>query len=558
MFQMLSRPSRNDDANAKLEAIRQSTAMIEFSPDGTILDANANFLTALGYRLEEVVGQHHSMFVEAGYRQSAEYKKFWAELARGKFEARVYKRLKKDGSEIWIQASYNPMLDDNGQAYKVVKLATDITAQMLSDADKAGQVDAISKAQAVIEFELDGTIVKANDNFLSALGYTLGEIKGQHHRMFVEPEYAASSDYKKFWDDLKQGHHQADQFCRRTKSGDDIWIQASYNPILDMNGRPFKVVKFATDITEQLKHNAEVQGQLDAINKAQAVIEFELDGTIINANENFLQTLGYSLNEIVGTHHRQFVESDYAASGEYATFWAELAAGNFQSGEYKRIGKGGREIYIQASYNPIFDAKGRPYKVVKFASDITEQVRARMRNERVRDQMESVAAGAEELNVSVKEIAEGMNKSRDASDTAVDNVTAADESTQSLNQAAESMGGIVELIQEITEQINLLALNATIESARAGDAGRGFSVVANEVKNLATQAKGATDQIQNEIDNVRTVASGVVENLDGIRRSINNVQEYVTASSSAVEQQAMVSTEMSHQMQRAAAEAAQL
>lgn len=558
MLQMLNRASRTDDMAAKIEAIRKSAAMIEFTPDGIILDANENFLSALGYRLDEIAGQHHSMFVEKSYVNSSEYKKFWHGLAAGNHDAKVYKRIRKDGSEIWIQASYNPMLDKNGAVYKVVKLATDITAQMLEDTDKSGQIDAISKAQAVIEFELDGTIINANQNFLSALGYTLSEVKGQHHRKFVDPEYAGSREYAKFWEDLRQGQFQSDQFCRIKKNGEEIWIQASYNPILDMNGKPFKVVKFATDITEQVARNADVEGQLDAINKAQAVIEFELDGTIIKANDNFLQTLGYSLKEVVGRHHRLFVEADYAAGNEYAMFWADLAKGNFQSAEYKRIAKGGREIYIQASYNPIFDVKGRAYKVVKFATDVTDQVRMRMRGEHVRTQMESVAAGAEELNVSVKEIADGMAKSRDASNTAVDNVTAADETTQSLNQAAESMGGIVELIQQITEQINLLALNATIESARAGDAGRGFAVVANEVKNLATQAKSATDQISDEIDNVRTVAGGVVENLETIRGSIENVQEYVTASSSAVEQQATVSAEMSEQMQQAAAEAAQL
>lgn len=535
-----------------------SAAVIEFTTDGIILDANENFLAALGYDLHEIVGQHHSLFVEADYGRSAEYTKFWRGLASGQHDARVYKRIRKDGSEIWIQASYNPVLDKNGQAYKVVKLATDITEQMLEDAHKAGQVDAISKSQAVIEFELDGTIVTANDNFLSALGYTLSEIKGQHHRMFVDPEYAAGGEYSGFWENLRQGEYQAGQYCRVKKSGEEIWIQASYNPIFDMNGKPFRIVKFATDISQQVEHNADLSGQIEAIGKAQAVIEFQLDGTIITANQNFLQTTGYQLSEVVGQHHRMFVEAEHASSDEYASFWHNLSQGNFQAAEYKRVGKGGKEIYIQASYNPILDAKGRPYKIVKFATDVTQQVRARVQNEHVRTQMEGVAAGAEELNVSVREVSDGMNKSRDAADQAVRNVAAADETTQSLNHAAESMGGIVGLIQEITEQINLLALNATIESARAGEAGRGFAVVANEVKNLASQAKNATDQIGGEIDNVRSVATDVVERLDSIRGAIENVQGHVTASSSAVAEQATVSAEMSQQMQRAAAEAAQL
>ena len=558
MLQILNRTSVQDDLQAKVDAISASQAMIEFTPDGIILDANDNFLSAVGYERHEIVGFHHSMFVEKNLAQSDEYQAFWRSLAAGKHDARVYKRIRKDGSEIWIQASYNPMKDRHGHTYKVVKIATDITDQMLRDAEKAGQIEAISRSQAVIEFELDGTIVTANQNFLDALGYSLPEIQGQHHRMFVDAEYGESADYSAFWDTLRNGEFQSGEYCRLTKSGQEIWIQATYNPIFDMNGRPFRVVKFATDITARKERNADLEGQLLAINKAQAVIEFELDGTIISANENFTGAVGYSLDEIRGRHHRMFVEVGFAESEEYQNFWASLARGEYQAAEYKRIAKGGREIWIQASYNPIFDAKGRPYKVVKFATDVTEQVRARLRNERVRERMESVAAGAEELNASVKEIAEGMTKSRVTADQAVEAVSAADDTTQSLNRAAEQMGGIVELIQQITEQINLLALNATIESARAGEAGRGFAVVANEVKNLANQAKNATEQITGEIENVRQVAGGVVENLATIRASIGAVQEYVTSSSAAVEEQTAVSSEMSQQMQDAAAEAAQL
>ncbi|MFC3050822.1 methyl-accepting chemotaxis protein [Kordiimonas pumila] len=237
--------------------------------------------------------------------------------------------------------------------------------------DVEGQVAAIKRSQAVIEFSMDGTILTANDNFLNTLGYTLSEIQGKHHRIFAEPEFAASAEYRALWDKLNRGEFEAQEYKRLGKGGREVWIQASYNPIFDAEGKPFKVVKYAVDVTEQKMLNADYAGQIEAINAAQAVIEFKMDGTILHANENFLKTMGYSLEEVVGKHHRIFAEPEFAASPEYHAFWDKLNRGEFESKEYKRLGKGGREVWIQASYNPIKDMNGKPFKVVKFATDIT-------------------------------------------------------------------------------------------------------------------------------------------------------------------------------------------
>jgi len=316
------------------------------------------------------------------------------------------------------------------------------------------------------------------------------------------------------------------------------------------------VVKFATDVTEQELRTADLAGQIAAISKAQAVIEFNMDGTIIGANENFLKTLGYSLTEIKGRHHSMFVETAERDGAAYREFWASLNRGEYQAAEYKRVGKGGKEVWILASYNPILDLNGKPFKVVKYATDTTAQVLTRMGNERVRAMMETVAAGAEELNASVREISEAMTKSRGTAVSAVGEVEAADAQAQRLNDAAQSMSGIVELIGNITGQINLLALNATIESARAGEAGRGFAVVASEVKNLANQAKQATDKIGQEIENLNGISRDVVGALNKIKQAIQSVAEYVTTTAAAVEEQSTVTAEMSSNMQRAASEAA--
>nr|WP_262695894.1 PAS domain-containing protein [Kordiimonas aquimaris] len=380
-----SRGSRFNSTEMELilAALDKSQAVIQFDVNGNILNANENFLQTLGYTLTEVVGNHHSMFVEQGYESSNEYKDFWATLRKGEFQAARYKRIGKGNKEVWIRASYNPILDKNGNVIKIIKFATDITQQVLENADFDGQIKAINKVQAIIEFELDGTILNANENFLNTVGYSLGEIKGQHHRMFVEPELAASQEYAKFWQDLAIGKFQAAQYKRLGKGGREVWIQASYNPIFDPSGKPFKIVKYATDITEQIIQTADFSGQISAIGKAQAVIEFELDGTIMNANENFLNAVGYSLSEIKGQHHRMFVDGNYANSAEYKNFWEKLGHGEFDAAEYKRIRKNGDEIWIQASYNPIFDPDGKPFKVVKYATDITAQVVAREKASRV-------------------------------------------------------------------------------------------------------------------------------------------------------------------------------
>jgi len=579
-----SRGNNTKEMASMLDALDKSQAIIHFKSDGTILDANENFLGAIGYSLDEIKGKHHSMFVEPGHRKSQEYKDFWAALARGEYQAGEYKRIGKGGKEVWIQASYNPIFDNNGKVKKVVKYATDITAQTLQNADYRGQIDAITKAQAVISFKLDGTILDANENFLGAIGYSLDEIKGKHHSMLVNSDHRKSQEYKDFWAALGRGEYQAGEYKRFGKGGKEVWIQASYNPIFDPEGKPFKVVKYATDITAQTLQNADYRGQIDAITKAQAVISFELDGTILDANENFLSALGYNLDEIKGKHHSMFVESSYEKSQGYKDFWAALGRGEYQADEYKRIGKGGKEVWIQASYNPIFDPEGKPFKVVKYATDITAQVLARVEAQRVGalvdenltkilssigdanvqsvsasaassqtlDTVDTVAAAVEEFQASSTEIASSMEISRAEVTKAMEETNSADQSTLLLSSAAQEMNKIVVVIQDIASQINLLALNASIESARAGEAGRGFAVVASEVKSLANQVGLATTQIDEEIVNMQTISSDVVARLGSITSAVQKVESSVTSVASAVEEQAVTSQEITSNMQQAA------
>jgi len=555
---MFGWPRNGDAGNAEAlaAAISKSQAVIEFRMDGTIVTANENFLNAMGYALAEIQGKHHSMFVEADQRDGAGYREFWARLNRGEFQAAEYKRIGKNGKHVWIQASYNPILDKNGKPVKVIKFAADITAQKVRSMEAAGQIAAIGRSQAVIAFNLDGTIIRANDNFLNAMGYSLAEIEGKHHRMFVDPSERDSAAYREFWARLNRGEYQAGEYKRLGKGAKEIWILATYNPITDDSGKPFAVVKFATDVTGQKLKAADIAGQIAAIRKSQAVIEFGMDGKIVTANQNFLDVLGYGLAEIQGKHHSMFVDPAERADAAYQEFWARLNRGEYQAGEYRRLGRGGKEVWIQASYNPILDLNGKPFKVVKYASDVTAQALTRMRAERARSLIESVAAGSEEMNASIREISETMVKSKETAGRAVMQVVSANEQADRLSAAAQAMEGIVGLIGDITGQINLLALNATIESARAGEAGRGFAVVAGEVKNLAGQAKQATDRITAEIATLNAVSGEVVAALGGIKDAIDHVNEFVANTAAAVEEQNVVTSDMSANMQKAASELA--
>lgn len=464
-------------------------------------------------------------------------------------------------------------------------------------ADLRGQIAAINRSQAVIEFNLDGTIITANDNFLKTVGYTIEEIKGKHHKIFVDPTYARSDDYVEFWQKLNFGEFQQSEFKRIAKGGREIWIQASYNPIFDFNHNPFKVVKYAIDITEQKVRAADFAGQLAAVNKSMAVIEFLLDGTIVDANDNFLSTLGYSLLEIKNKKHSMFVEQKYAVSEEYQDFWKKLNRGEYQAGEYCRIGKGGKEVWIHASYNPILDLNNKPYKVVKYASDITEQMQRRILIEEVlvqidttsqtlsacaheltatSDQMglnanetatqanvvaaaaeevshnvQTLATGTEEMSASISEIANNAAESARVAGRAVATAQNTSLIVNKLGESSVEIGKVIKVINSIAEQTNLLALNATIEAARAGDAGRGFAVVANEVKELAKETAQATEEISQKIAAIQEDTQDTVRAIAEIGEVITKINDISSTIASAVEEQTATTNEMTRNVTEA-------
>ncbi len=478
------------DSRAIVTALMKSQATIEFDLQGNILNANDNFCRALGYKLSEIVGRHHSIFCEPDYVATQAYRDFWKKLGRGEFDAGEYKRVGKDGREVWIQASYNPLMS-GGKPYRIVKLASDITSAKLKAADAEGKISALSRAQAVIEFTPKGEILVANENFLSVVGYRLDEIRGKHHSMFCEPGYVRSQAYADFWKKLASGEFVAGEFPRIGKDGQVVWIQASYNPIFDMSGRIFKVVKFATDVTERVR---------------------AVDG------------LGASLTALSEGDLTRRIETPFPPA-------LEKVRTDFNAA-LDRLGAAMRTVLENTE--AIASSSHESKQAANELSKRTEQQAATV---------EETAAALEEITQTV---ADSAGRAAEAGDLVADTKRGAEHSGSVVRKAVDAMSqiekssneisNIIGVIDDIAFQTNLLALNAGVEAARAGEAGKGFAVVAQEVRELAQRSATAAREIKTLITaSSAHVKSGVTlvgetgQALERIVSQVGNIDSNVTA-----------------------------
>jgi methyl-accepting chemotaxis protein len=610
---------------AQLSAIQQSQAIVEFKLDGTVVSANPAFLRICGYGADEVTGRSHSMFLAPKDTNSPEEVELWAQLNQGRTVNGEFKRLGKGSAEIWLQGSYNPVLDASGKPISVLLIANDATAvkllnkeladlrvraeiinmtSIVSEADLKGDIvtinekfievskysreeligkphnttrhpdmpkqtfkelwstigrgkpfrgiiknrakdgtpyyvdaviapvmgangkpekyigvryditeaeierqnakgilAAIDDSFAYMEFDVNGNVLTANENSLKVLGYRIEEIRGKHDRIFADHQVADSSEYRQLWSDLSSGVGRSGTFKRVSKDGREIWLQAVYAPVKDEMGRVSKFVQIASDVTAEKVKFADYEGQLDAINKNQATIEFNLDGTVRSANENFLRTMGYGLDEIKGKHHSMFCSSAYTNSHEYRDFWERLRAGKFEAGAFNRMAKGGREIWIQASYNPIFDLNGKAYKIVKYATDITaaKEMETQLAEAQKRD-----AAAAVELQRKVSIVLEIVNAIADRNF----DVEIPDLGNDAVGQVAGALQQAVTAIKEALIEVRDVA--ATVSSA---------------AEQLTSASREITSGAQTQASSLEETASSLEEITSTVKQNSDNAQQ---------------------------------
>ncbi len=489
---------KSNAEHALREAIDNAWASIEFEPDGTIIGANDNFLKAMKYDHEsDIMGKHHRIFCDDQYAKSKEYHQFWKDLGNGKVVSGEFRRLNRNEETVWLNASYTPVKNSDGEVFKVLKVAADITDMVETRQQATAIKSAVDTGWGSIEFDPTGNVLSVNRNFYQLLGYSSdNEIVGNHHQMFCDEKYVKSKEYKQFWRDLANGEIKSGEFRRFTKDGDEIWINASYTPIRNEDGEVYKVIKIANDITDMVDIRNRASAIQTAVDTGWASIEFEPDGTIINVNDNFASTLGYSsTKEIVGNHHRMFCDPEYAKSKEYQQFWKDLANGDIQNGEFRRISKTGDDVWINASYAPITDEDGKVFKVIKIAADISN---VKLPVLEVNEILQSIASG--DLTKEAKLKSEGYVK----------------EMSEAVNEAVQNLN---DLMQSINELANLVAASSEEMTTKSEEMKGSTGEMSSAIQQMA---EGAQDQSQ-QVDEISKLLDAVLASAKEVAGQANTI-----------------------------------
>jgi methyl-accepting chemotaxis protein len=508
------------DNAGKISAIDKVMGVIEFDMTGKVIKVNDNFAHVIHYKIDEVIGLHHSSFVNKEYKNSDEYKQFWAKLNRGEFDSGVYKRITKDGEEIWIQASYNPIIGKDGKPFKVVKYATDITKQVeLETQSKTLSLVANETSNSVIITDANGLIEYTNNGFTRLTGYTFQEAKGKKPGSLLQGKFTDPETIKRIRANLATKKSFYDEIINYTRDGQPYWISLTVDPVLDANGNVEKYISIQTNINERKLKQIDFDTRLEAISRSSGIIEFTPTGEVTFANENFCNIVGFSLSELQGKHHGTLVDSTYRVSAEYKQFWTDLGNGKYESGQYRRVGKNGRDVWLQASYNPILNEQNKVIKVVKFATDITEQKNIASALASAVEETQGIIESAKSGDLSNRVPLEGKTG---AIASLCDGVNALiDRMTEVIVQVREAGDSINNAAGEISSGNNDLSQRTEEQASSLEETAASMEELASTVKNNAENAKQA-NQLAAAASNVAIKGGAVVGQVVTTMSAINS------------------------------------
>jgi len=563
-----------------LGALDRLQPIAEFTTDGRVLRGNSNFLKITGHSAQDLTGRHHSILVDPAQAQTPEYRQFWENLARGESISGEYRYVSKTGREIWFQAAFTPVMNENGSIDRIVGVYTDVSN---IKAELKIRTDIMNVTSIVSEADLKGDILSINEKFIEVSKYSREELIGKPHNTTRHPDMPKEV-FKEMWATIGRGKIFRGVVKNRAKDGTPYYVDAVIAPIMGENGKPRKYLGVRYDITAAETERQGMRALYRAIDSSFAYIEFDTSGNVLTANAIFQDTMGYSAEDLKGKHHRMFCDPAYASSVEYSQFWPDLKAGKSKTGIFKRLNRAGKEVWLQAVYSPVSDEMGRVFKVVKIATNVTEQQEIILAiqesatalssasseltatatemagiSNRTSEESQSAAAAAEEVSAgvqtvatnmeemvaSIKEISRSTHESSQMAKATLGKTQESNATVTKLGKSSEEIGAVIKVISSIAQQTNLLALNATIEAARAGEAGKGFAVVANEVKELAKQTAKATDEITSKIGAIQGDTRSAVDAIAGIAQAVEKLNSISGVIAAAVEEQTATTNEIS-------------